>query len=692
MLCLGVIVLLAQTALPVAAQSTAPLDPPDREAAQAPFSPDEATAYADAVVAPAAADAPAALSARHPDAGIWVMYRGANSVADLQKPYIKGVMAYARWNQTYTGPDQYDWSTLEGNLDFIVNDVGKRAMVDITAGYCPELDWPAWMRARVASRKQQNSMGCAPLQFWDPVYIELHKAYIRALADRLARFDSQDARPNETDIVYVRAEVMAETMENLPRETDLAHWEWQDFRPAGNGRIYKVDLTKELMYGYQQEITLAFQRELERAYREVGLTPAVAAAKGSTYWGPFPTRDKFVEEGVWFTQHYATPNPQSWYYDMFLKVKGGATRGTSETGGKSPENLLAQYAYWEVLAALHFGLEFIGIYGVNKFSPAVQPKGAVSYPENREALIFGERYAGHFRNPATSPGAWIALRGGYPEERYGGKVYFRRMWTNYEFLLRQIRPQDSVVLYGLDHTARPMDSLTPIVSRAQKQPWGDEIAGCLKSFSGADCDYLVQQPTKYLGTVKGEAQYTYDRSDLGAVIFCGPEMFCTEAGAKTRSETMLWARRTNGAGGAPTMRFDLADAFAQSLTGAVRVRIVYLDKGTGKWELRYDSQDNPDKSALIVQKQNSNQWKEVVVDLPDGAFRNRQADSADLSLDNMGDDDDIFHMIEVTRADGAQVPETPLPPEGQRPPAEAEKPGLDEERAPHNLYLPGLVR
>src|SRR5262245_31601816 len=35
------------------------------------------------------------LTSRHPDAGIWVAYKGENSVADMQKPYIKGVMAYA---------------------------------------------------------------------------------------------------------------------------------------------------------------------------------------------------------------------------------------------------------------------------------------------------------------------------------------------------------------------------------------------------------------------------------------------------------------------------------------------------------------------------------------------------------------------------------------------------------------------
>src|SRR5690606_2531516 len=82
-----------------------------------------------------------ALSSRHPDAGIWVVYRGDNTVEDLQKPYIKGVMAYAAWNVTYTGPNNYNWYMINRDLDFAINQAGKKAMVVVTVGYCPSLEW-----------------------------------------------------------------------------------------------------------------------------------------------------------------------------------------------------------------------------------------------------------------------------------------------------------------------------------------------------------------------------------------------------------------------------------------------------------------------------------------------------------------------------------------------------------------------
>ncbi|MCC6454695.1 MAG: hypothetical protein IT328_07110 [Caldilineaceae bacterium] len=625
------------------------------------------------------ADRSVTLSSRHPDAGIWVVYRGNNKADDLQKPYIKGAMAYATWKSIYTGPNEFNWGSLDRELGQVINDAGKKTMVVVTAGYCPSLDWPAWMRDRVASRKAANSMGCQPLQFWDPVYIDLQKVYIRALATHLAQFDATDAYPHQTDISLVRAQVMAETMENLPNDDTLSEWQWQDFNAASNGRIYQVDLTKSLSYAYQEEITLTYQRELARAYAEVGLPAPAAAAKGGGYWGAYPTRDTFVAEGVWFDQHSASPNPSGWYYDLYSKVKSGETRGTTEAGGKSPENMLAQYTYWEILAALHFGVEFIGIYGTNNFSPDLQPKGAVGYVENQEALMFGERYAGHYRDPATSPGAWIALRGGYPEDRFSDRVFATRMWTNYEFLMTQYRPQDSVLLFGDDHPEKGLERVAPVVKRLGVQPWTDEIAICEKEFSAEMCEYLAQQPDQYLSLVNGKHEYSFRTSDLGSVLYCGPDMFCANSANSTISESILWARSTNGEGGSPYMRFNLNDTFAQSLGGRAQVRVVYLDNGNGKWELRYDSTAGAEKSAVVVQKGNSNLWKEMVMELQDVAFTNRQEGGTDLSLFNMGDGDDTFHLVEVLRAGGAAPPQGASPPD-QTPPHD------------HAIYLPNLQR
>jgi hypothetical protein len=137
--------------------------------------------------------------------------------------------------------------------------------------------------------------------------------------------------------------------------------------------------------------------------------------------------------------------------------------------------------------------------------------------------------------------------------------------------------------------------------------------------------------------------------------------------------------------------------------------VVYLDQGTGQWELRYDSTSGAEKSAIVVKKGNSNQWKEVVLDLTDVAFTNRQEGGTDLSLYNMGDDDDTFHMVEVTRAGTIsdteeQVPIDPVlldetlweeeSPADQWPPEEVPADEIPEEddQFEHSLHLPTLRR
>lgn len=590
--------------------------------------------------------AEADLANRHPDAGIWVVYRGENSVADLQNPAIKGVMAYAAWNKLYQNEGAFNWAKLDTGLDFAINQVGKKSFVEVAVGYCPEIDWPPFLRTQVASRKVANKQGCLPLQFWDPVYINLYKAYIRALADHLARFDATDARPDITDILFVRAQPMAETMENLPADYD--NWQWQDFTPAPNGRLYQVDLTEEIAYAYDKEIVLTFRQELQRAYQARGLPAPTPVAKAATYWRATPNRDLFISEGIWFDQHNGAPNPEGWYYDMIEKVRTGATRATHESGNHWPDALLGQYTYWEVLAALHSGIEFIGLYGANRNAPLLQPKGPVSFVENSEALAFGERYAGYLRNPARSPGAWVALRGGYPEERWSDNLHQVRLWTNYEFLLTHYRPQDSVPLFGIANSGNDKDTI-PVANRANAQPWPDEVTLCANRYAATECDYLHSQPPVLLGQNNGRYQYTFAPSDLGQVAYCGSEIFCDYPPSITRQERMLWARRTDIQSGRNVMRFALNDHFADSLSGRAIVRVIYLDQGSGKWELRYDGATNTEQSAIVVQKRNSNRWKEVTLQLNDVRFANRQEGGTDLTLYNMGDDDDTFHLIEVNR-------------------------------------------
>ena len=591
------------------------------------------------------------LTRRHPDAGVWVDYRGNNTEKDLNKDYIKGVMVYDKWYKIYRGRHNFNWNTLGRELDLIINKAGKKAFISIDAGYCPGLDWPEFLKERIAHHREKHRKGCYPLQFWDPEYIKLYKEYIQALANYLAAFDANDRFPNETNILFVRAQVMAVTMENLPQRNEVKQgkWKWQNFVPAPNGHIYKEDLTIEKVSQYHREIALAYQTSLQQAYQKYNLPPPVPVAKAGDLWSIHPERDFFIENQIWFDAHSAQPSPFGWYYEMILKVKQEQSNRATTEPDHYPRDYLSQYTYWTMLANLHSGIEFIGIYGRSPNSADIQPKGPLSWPPNQEILKFTSRYAGYEREPTRSPGAWIALRGYYPQYRWS-KIHHDALWSNYQFLMRQYRPQDSVALFGVANRYRSSDrQLVPFVERSERNPWSKDLESCYRHYPPEECQFIIQHPDKLVEEENGKFYFTFSPTDLGEVLTCDTDIFCSDPNRATLREPMIYARRTDKENNHHYLRFDLNDQFAQSLRGRARIRIVYLDQGYGQWQLLYDAQNNPEKIALTVKKENTNFWKEAWVTLNDIRFQNRQTGGTDLALYNSQDDDDIFHLIEVQR-------------------------------------------
>jgi hypothetical protein len=329
--------------------------------------------------------------------------------------------------------------------------------------------------------------------------------------------------------------------------------------------------------------------------------------------------------------HASGPAPQGLYYDMYLGTQSLQTRATVESGGfwNGSGSWIGQYSYWEALANLHMGVEFIGTYGKSNAHNDLQPKGPVSWEPNQEIMVFADKYAGELRNPATAPGVWIAFRGGYFEENFSA-VFMKRWIGNYEGGIQQLSVQDSVALYGLDHV-EGNGQVNPIIKRSKAVDWSAEIDLCLQKFSVRECEPAYQAPDLFLGETNGVKQYAYQTSDLGTVRWCGTDMFCV-GGTATRTEKMPWARRTNG----QPIRLDINGTFAASLTGPVQVRVVYLDQGKGNWSLTADG-----SNVLTVTKTGTNLWREATVSVPAGAL--------DLALDPLGDGDDIFHLVEVMR-------------------------------------------
>jgi hypothetical protein len=112
-----------------------------------------------------------------------------------------------------------------------------------------------------------------------------------------------------------------------------------------------------------------------------------------------------------------------------------------------------------------------------------------------------------------------------------------------------------------------------------------------------------------------------------------------------------YARAFENSSGRNRLYFDLDDGFLpQKSKGTVSLKIIYLDQGIGKFSIRYDSSSNPDKVAITITNTNSRKWVERSITIADGAFANKGPRKSDFSLENEDDEDDVFHMIEITKS------------------------------------------
>jgi hypothetical protein len=116
-----------------------------------------------------------------------------------------------------------------------------------------------------------------------------------------------------------------------------------------------------------------------------------------------------------------------------------------------------------------------------------------------------------------------------------------------------------------------------------------------------------------------------------------------------------YARAFENSSGRNRMYFDLDDGFLpQKAKAPITLKIIYLDQGAGKFSIRYDSSSNPDKIAATVTKTNSGKWVEKSITIADGAFANKGPRNSDFSLVNEDDEDDVFHMVEITKTNLTQ--------------------------------------
>ena len=132
-----------------------------------------------------------------------------------------------------------------------------------------------------------------------------------------------------------------------------------------------------------------------------------------------------------------------------------------------------------------------------------------------------------------------------------------------------------------------------------------------------------------------------------------PEETCIAWWQVDRSIYGRFARGFDVSRGMNTMFFDVDDKYFEGNrakeNGRLKVRVIYRSGDGGAWELKYHAKDGSMKTACYVQNDVNSDWLTREVFIDDALLDNGGPKGADLVLQNLGNTNCRFHMIELER-------------------------------------------
>jgi hypothetical protein len=392
---------------------------------------------------------------------------------------------------------------------------------------------------------------------------------------------------------------------------------------------YNIDVDSKAWEEYNIEIFSAYIEAFQDFTLDLTILIKSNEATSKAILNKYPTRNIALKTfGV--AQGYQTNSDfdTEWHRNLINKFgnNGRAIRSRGEVDHIDwlDVNWYTEAPVWNIYTHCLWTLT----YGLDVLNFREQHVTGTEATNNATAFQFFSNYSG-YKAAEDSHGAWCALRDGLD---YDDKVRF---------------PEN---IYGIVSTGKNIDRYQKIANAFSAR--GAQMG------ETEYCWYEAVEWTKYATAMNDVARSPW--KDNYGMFMTQYKPNETSAGYwRVGSKSEPYGRFARGfeyASGKNNMYFNINDAFFYNkpLAGEypVTVRIVYFDQGIGKWELRYDAADNIQKTALAITKTNSGSWKAVTVELTDAYFGNRCTGGSDLMLVNTDAEDDIFHMIEVTRKAG----------------------------------------
>lgn len=538
--------------------------------------------------------------------GIWSIW--GEPLTREGRPWYKGHVVTVDWRDIEPQPGKFDWT----KLDTLIAECAGKDLYVMAMVYTG-MKSPGWLYEHGVPPVDTDYRGESRYPYYlSPEFRQFFKRMITTLAEHLDRGLPPESRRK---LIAVQCPVGA-SGDPHPYKVGAAE------RGTGQEGSFGTGATR-----IEPEPWMSYQKEMFRHYYDAfaQTSPRIHCLFNTIFDAELHAWALDAFPGLWVKtnrigdryQNAGEANPDSYQVTLPAVIRsfrnGRAIRARSEmdmtTHGWFKEAPVWNM-YWTQLWGLHNGQDMH-----NQMEADLRKE--IYYP----AFAFYSEWAG-YKDPRDSHGAWCALRDGldyadvtrFPESAFGA-------------------------VGGGDNRARY-----------------DAILAALAPFGAAQSSDGYVRRTNWRGM-----------DDVGFQIHAGNfELYLQQIDPNGTSQG-LWrvgprdqpygrfARRFDHASGKDAMHFRVEKGFFDApLRGKypIDVRIVYLDDGRGSWALHYDATGNPDKQALVVAKSGSGGWKEARVTLTDATFEQRGARGADLVLRNVDAEDDVFHMIEITRKAG----------------------------------------
>ncbi|NDV61012.1 hypothetical protein G0Q06_00960 [Puniceicoccales bacterium CK1056] len=536
-----------------------------------------------------------------PAAGIhsWASWKPGN-VSRVDCPELRGVPLILKWNQLEPSEGDYQFESLVGAPLQVAADDGLYATAMIWVGpACPEWIYGLGV-PEVFTDRTVNALGqpisAKPYPYpFSTIYMERFIALIDAFGTYLNNLP-EDLQQR---IVFVQS---AEGSTGDP-----APYKGKPLDP-------QYEITDEEWYLFRKEIWSHYLQSL------VDIPLMVNSSSKSpeqSDWVLDNLDILAVKNGMFSHGYHVSGNKERLANFKTLSnrarslgkpvINRGEMDGELFVMGWSSSNI-PRALYWSGIFAMHCELDIWNV-----------PNNALKDEANAPALEFFNKYAGHW-NPALAPGAFCALRDGldasdferFPAEVFGGAPGQKKVPERYLNIAQAYESRGA----RMDDVESAMGG--GMLNRKRSGP--NDVGWAILPSNYERFLYQLNSGTEDVGW------WNIDDSIYGR-----------------------FGRGFDHGNGKDTLYFDVHDKLLPSRSQRVRLSVIYLDTGTGQFELQYDADSDSRKSAFVVTKTNSNKWKTESVVVDDWAFQNKGPNGADLMLLNVDSEDDIFHLVELVK-------------------------------------------